>query len=83
MPVLWGRLLPSSSTRQAGGFSETVASIYQTAWHHVSEYDIHDVDQCVNIKSLLKLNMFEWKSGMWPATYFNFIREEMCYCSTV
>jgi hypothetical protein len=81
-PELWGRLLPSS-IRQAAGSPETVAAIYHAAWHHISEDHIPDIYHCVNIKSILKLNVFEWKSGMWPVTYCNFIREEMCYSSIV
>jgi len=68
LPVLWGRLLPSPTIRQAAGSPETVVAIYQTAWHHISEDQVHYTDYCVNIKSPLKLNMFGWKSEIWPFT---------------
>jgi hypothetical protein len=68
VPVLWGRFLPSPAVRQAAGSSETVVAIYQTAWHHISEDKVPSTDYCANIRSPLKLNIFGWKSEMWPFT---------------
>jgi hypothetical protein len=60
--------LLSPAIRQAAGSSETVVAICQIAGHHISENHIPYTDFSVNIRSPLKLNMFAWKSEMWPFT---------------